>query len=217
MNISHHFDDATLISYAAGALPAGMALLVACHLHWCPACRERVRTAEAVGGALLEGLSPVSLADDALERVMANLDDAMAGEIAAYLDPATAPADMPWPLWQQLQKPLDQLPWRRLGAGIQHFDLHLGGSGATRLLRIQPGVSVPHHSHAGNELTLVLRGSYSDEIGRFQAGDVADLDGEVHHQPIVDTGQPCICLIATDAPLKFTGLMGRLAQPFIGL
>ena len=44
-----------------------------------------------------------------------------------------------------------------------------------------------------------------------------ELDEEIKHQPIVDTGSECICLIATEAPLKFTGIMGRLAQPFIGL
>ena len=104
-----------------------------------------------------------------------------------------------------------------MGLGVQQFDLKLGGSGATRLLRIQPGVSVPHHTHSGNELTLILRGSYSDEIGRFQVGDVADLDDQLEHQPIVDTREECICLIATDAPLKFSGLMGKLVQPFIGL
>ena len=104
-----------------------------------------------------------------------------------------------------------------MGIGVQQYDLNLGGAGACRLLRIKPGVSVPHHTHKGNELTMILRGSYSDDIGRFCKGDVADLDDQVKHQPIVDTEQECICLIATDAPLQFTGFMGRLAQPFIGL
>ena len=101
--------------------------------------------------------------------------------------------------------------------GYQQLDLKLEGAGACRLLRIQPGVSVPHHTHKGNELTMILRGSYSDEMGRFSQGDVADLDDDIRHQPIVDTDEECICLIATEAPLQFTGIMGRLAQPFIGL
>ncbi|KAA0875703.1 ChrR family anti-sigma-E factor [Nitrincola tapanii] len=227
MNISHHFDDATLMAYASGSLPQGMALLVACHLHWCSECRQRVQEAEAIGGSLLTQIAPLPLDSQALDQVLARLDlndqdvlgDAMAEEVSAQIlkPQVQIPGDIPPPLYHYLQKPLDQLPWKRLGYGAHQLDLHLGGPGATRLLRLAPGVSVPHHSHSGSELTLVLRGSYTDEFGRFAAGDVADLDGEAHHQPIVDTDQDCICLIATDAPLKFSGLMGRLVQPLIGL
>ncbi len=216
MKISHHFDDATLMAYSAGTLPQGMALLVACHLHWCPHCRARVRETDAVGGAMLDSLAPATLKEDALNAMLARLDESTQ-ECAAVSSRTGSSDDLPVPLQQLLGKPIDALPWKRIGYGVRQLDLELEGPGATRLLRISPGVSVPHHTHGGNELTLILRGSYSDEIGRFCRGDVADLDGEISHQPIVDTDEDCVCLIATDAPLKFTGLMGRLVQPFIGL
>ncbi len=217
MNISHHFDDATLMAYSAGSLPQGMALLVACHLHWCPQCRERTRVTDAVGGAMLDQLEPAVLKEDALNAVLARLDEPEQEFAAVQPESPSDSTELPAPLGQLLNKPIDELPWKRIGYGVRQLDLALEGPGATRLLRISPGVSVPHHTHGGNELTLILRGSYSDEMGRFCRGDVADLDGEVSHQPIVDTDEDCICLIATDAPLKFTGLMGRLVQPFIGL
>ncbi|GAA0692886.1 ChrR family anti-sigma-E factor [Marinobacterium maritimum] len=217
MKISHHFDDATLMAYSAGSLPQGMALLVACHLHWCPHCRERTRVTDAVGGAMLDTLEPVVLKEDALNAVLARLDEPEQEFAAVQSASSSDSREMPAPLSQLLNKPIDELPWKRIGYGVRQLDLALEGPGATRLLRISPGVSVPHHTHGGSELTLILRGSYSDEMGRFCRGDVADLDGEVSHQPIVDTDEDCICLIATDAPLKFTGLMGRLVQPFIGL
>ena len=50
------------------------------------------------------------------------------------------------------------------------------GNGTVRLFKITPGTTLPTHSHSGTELALILRGSYSDEIGRFQRGDVADVD-----------------------------------------
>ncbi|MBV0933008.1 ChrR family anti-sigma-E factor [Marinobacterium weihaiense] len=218
MNISHHFDDATLMAYSAGTLPQGMALLVACHLHWCPHCRQRTEHTNAIGGVLLDNLAPSALSEDALNAVLSRLDEP-GQEFAAAEPQGTRQQDddLPAPLTGLLEQPLDQLPWRRIGYGVRQLDLELGGPGATRLLRISPGVSVPHHTHGGNELTLILRGSYNDELGRFCRGDVADLDGDVEHQPLVDTDEDCICLIATDAPLKFSGLMGRLVQPFIGL
>jgi putative transcriptional regulator len=61
-----------------------------------------------------------------------------------------------------------------------------------------------------------LRGSFSDEVGRFCRGDVADLDDQIEHQPLVDSEEDCICLIATDAPLRFTTLFGKLVQPITG-
>ncbi|MGD9859513.1 transcriptional regulator [Marinobacterium iners] len=216
MKISHHFDDATLMAYSAGTLPQGMALLVACHLHWCPHCRERMHATDAVGGALLEQLPPSHLQADAFEQLLARLDEPE-HELCTSVPEAYANPELPAPLAQLLDKPLDELPWKRIGYGVKQLDLHLDGPGAARLLRISPGVSVPHHTHGGNELTLILKGSYNDELGRFCQGDVADLDGEVSHQPLVDTDEECICLIATDAPLKFSGLVGRLVQPFIGL
>lgn len=218
MKISHHFDDATLMAYSAGTLPQGMALLVACHLHWCPHCRERMHATDAVGGALLERLQPAALQADAFDRLLARLDEPEQ-ELSVSPSPmdATANPELPPPLAQLLDTPLDDLPWKRIGYGVKQLDLHLEGPGAARLLRIAPGVSVPHHTHGGNELTLILKGSYNDELGRFCQGDVADLDGEVSHQPLVDTDEECICLIATDAPLKFSGLVGKLVQPFIGL
>jgi len=219
VNITHHFDDATLMAYSAGSLPQGMALLVACHLHWCPHCRERSEQTDAIGGALLNQLAPTRLNDDALNAVLARLDEPEQEFASVKHDTVSSAAavELPAPLAQMLGKPIDQLPWKRIGYGVRQLDLELDGPGATRLLRISPGVSVPHHTHGGNELTLILRGSYNDEIGRFCMGDVADLDDDVSHQPIVDTNEDCICLIATDAPLKFSGLMGRLVQPFIGL
>ena len=84
------------------------------------------------------------------------------------------------------------------------------------LLSIAPGKSMPVHSHQGSELTLVLKGAYDDELGHFAAGDVADLDSDVEHQPVVSRGETCICLAALDAPLRFPGRIARMLQPLFG-
>jgi len=222
MTIRHHLDDATLVSYAAGALPQGMALLVACHLSWCQSCRDKLRQAEALGGTLLETVEEVPMSDNALDQVMALLDqpDADASRVAPLHSNAAAQdtaVPVPAPLEQYIDQPLDQLQWKMLAPGIRHYEMGIQGEGSCRLLRIAPGTAVLPHSHKGNELTLILRGSYSDELGRFCAGDVADLDDGVNHQPIADGGEDCICLIATDAPLQFNSIVGRLVQPLIGL
>ena len=218
MNINHHLDDATLVSYSAGALSQGMALVVASHLSVCPQCRERAEINDAVGGVLLESLESETVADDMLASILSQLDDLPAEPRSAVsgLTGKTIDPEIPAPLREYIDCSLDQLEWKRIVPGVTYYDMPWEGRGVSRLLRIAPGKAMLPHTHNGNELTMVLRGSFSDEVGRFRRGDVADLDDQIEHQPLVDSEVDCICLIATDAPLRFTTLFGKLVQPITG-
>ena len=46
------------------------------------------------------------------------------------------------------------------------------------LLHIAKGGNVPQHTHQGYEITLLLEGSFEDEMGSYQAGDFIWLDGK---------------------------------------
>ena len=213
---NHHPSEALLVAYGAGGLSEALALAVATHLAWCGACRSKARSVEAVGGTLLEGLPQSALADDALERALARLDDRAARPAAAV---AAAPAgtwNMPEPLHSYVG-PVTDRRWRRLAPGVRQIEVkaQTAPGGSVRLLRVAPGTGLPHHGHGGIELTVILRGSYSDELGTFGPGDIAELDHETKHRPLADTSEDCVCLIATDAPLRFTGLVSRLLQPLI--
>lgn len=85
------------------------------------------------------------------------------------------------------------------------------------LMRIAPGRALPEHGHGGEELTLILAGSYTDRFGRFATGDVADLDEDAEHKPVVDDSGPCTCLVATEAPTRFRSISARILQPLIGI
>jgi putative transcriptional regulator len=74
---------------------------------------------------------------------------------------------------------------------------------------------MPEHGHGGLELTLVLQGAFADGDERFQRGDVETEDATDQHVPVAEPGQTCICLAATDAPLRFTSFLPRLVQPFV--
>ncbi len=222
MSIRHHPDDLSLVAYAAGTLTEGMSLVVAAHLELCPQCRGRVREAQGLGGALLDGIEAAPLSDAALAATLARIDARPGQASPSVRTPATRPrtfGDLPATLAPWLPAGLERAPWRTLAPGIKHFRFPglASGDGTVRLLAIAPGTALPHHGHGGAELTLVLRGSFADEVGRFQPGDVADLDPSTQHQPIADTDTPCVCLIATDARLRFTGVMGRLFQPLAGI
>jgi putative transcriptional regulator len=64
------------------------------------------------------------------------------------------------------------------------------------------------------ELTLVLQGAFRDTSDRFGPGDVEIATEDMEHTPVAEAGTDCICLAASDAPLRFNGLIPRMAQPF---
>jgi putative transcriptional regulator len=97
------------------------------------------------------------------------------------------------------------------------IDLSSSTSSSLYMLNIAPGKAVPEHGHGGAEMTLILSGAYNDELGRFGPGDIADLDEHLEHQPKVEPEEPCICLVATEAPTRFKGFFSRLFQPLVGI
>lgn len=213
MTITHHLDDATLMSFAAGSLPAALSAVAAAHVVMCTRCRREVAGLKRVGGALLTELLPATLdrAEPPASSATSLLDVAQRGN-ADMLD-----RDVPKPLARLLPGDLDAVRWRRLGLGVWHHRLPVAGRGGLGLLKVAPGRIVPEHSHAGAELTLVLRGSFHDATGRYLPGDVADLDETIEHKPIADPGPECICLVASERPPRFRGLIARLLQPLHGL
>ncbi len=214
MSCNHHPDDSTLLSYGAGSLPDSLALAVACHLSVCDQCRSKVADAEQMGMVLLEQETAATISDGKRAQMMALLDIEHDQEIS--LHNREAEGDIPEPLRPLLGSWFSDLHWRTMAPGMKQFILP-ASRGRLRLLKISAGTCMPSHGHRGSELTLVLKGSYSDELGRFSAGDVADVDPDITHQPVADTHEGCICLIATDGPLRFKGLVPRLLQPFFQL
>ncbi len=229
MNIKHHPDEATIMAYAAGSLEEAHAVLVSCHLEVCAHCRSLLQSAEALGGAILCEEIDDSVPDEGsfgrlLEKISASeqiADDSSVDD--AHITPAGNKRggwqQMPAALRNYLDGDLDTVKWKRIGPGVWQRPILLseGAKSSLRLLRISPGHSVPEHGHCGQETTLILKGAYDDEIGHFAPGDVADLDEEIEHQPVVSSDVDCICLAATEAPTRFKGIIGKLMQPFIGI
>lgn len=215
--IAHHPDSATLLSYASGSLDEAFVTVVASHLASCAACRAQLREVEELGGALLETIDGVAVNATALERVMSRLD--RTSEDSAEREGEQTNRSIPPPLARLLKGRFDDVGWKTVapGVAVHRVPTSKAALGSLTLLKIAPGKKIPEHGHGGTELTLVLSGSYRDAFGRFGPGDVADLDEHVEHQPVVDSSEPCICLVATEAQTRFKSFFGRLFQPLVGI
>jgi putative transcriptional regulator len=216
MSATYHPSDELLVAYGAGSLDEAASLLVATHLALCPRCRAEVGRVEALGGAVIETLPPSDLGADALASILARLDQLP--EPIMPRRPTAALSGLPSPLRDYLPTTsMDALPWKRLAAGIEQAILLQARGIRARLLRIGAGIVVPEHGHGGMELTMVLQGGFAD-LGRgYARGDVAMADQQVVHSPMADGGETCLCLAVTDGPLKLTGLVGMLVNPFLDL
>lgn len=208
--------DDWLMSYAAGALSEQQALLVATHVSYHPSLQVRLAEAEAVGGALLEALEPATLGDDAFDELMARIESAPRPTQAPNVEYDN---DIPAVLGRYLGRPMSELKWRTMGPGMKQCRLDDGPEGQKLwLLKAQGGVKIPVHDHGGSEFTLVLRGGYRAGEAHYTRGLVEYADSELtSHQPVIDEGEECICLVVTEAPIRLHSLIGRMVQPFIGL
>lgn len=222
MNPRHHLDAATLVSYAAGALSPEVSAIVGTHLLACAECRRALARAEQVGGVLVAQQLQAPARSDRDDQLRARMLErlqlpAVPAEANVASLVAEDPDGLPPPLQPYFGATYSALKWRWMGPGM-HYIRTIGPSGATMLmLRIGPGKSMPVHGHQGCEITQILRGAYDDALGHYAAGDVADLDSEVEHQPVTAPGEPCICVAAMDAPLRFPGWFARSLQPLFGV
>ncbi len=208
--IEHHLTDALLMGYSAATLPEAFSLTIATHVSMCDECRARLGAFDSIGGAMLDAAETPAMDPSAM----------VAALTAARLPPAAPPMRrkrgiLPTPLQSYVGGDLEAVKWRAVGQGVRQAILPTQGGATARLLHIRAGTAVPDHGHNGTELTLVLQGAFMDDGARFARGDIEIATEELDHSPIADIGDDCICLAATDAPLRFRGWVARIAQPFL--
>ncbi|MGO9419976.1 ChrR family anti-sigma-E factor [Roseiarcus sp.] len=214
MTIEHHPDEATLAAHAAGVLDLGQRVALATHLRGCPRCREWARAMEGLGGEIVDNCSPASMPDDALDRTLARLDEPAPARLLRPVEAADAPRELP-----DFVRRYAFGGWRFVAPRVKMRPIHLPAPGPTRvfLLKSAPNSRLLQHAHTALEMTCVLRGGFSHEGGHYGPGDFDLGDETVMHEPHVDDGEDCICLVAMQGDLRLKGFWGLIARPFVRL
>ncbi len=231
--ITHHPDDNLLTEYSSGSLANALGVIVCAHLQTCPHCRKRVEQLNKLGAAILnqsvaEAVQPESFAQ-LMTRIRSNSETAVSDKNSQMQEKQQQkpqelhPTYANDPLLKHIPKiiakllPRDgKLKWERVSGSLKTARLKTGQRQyEVAFQRISSGGKVVEHDHRGLEVTMVLCGSFSDEDGVYNQGDfLVRNPGEVH-RPTATQNQDCLCISVVEAPVKVTGLFGKLVNPFL--
>ena len=109
---------------------------------------------------------------------------------------------------------LNNLNWKQVYKGFKEFTAPIDDKDELKLIKMDPGISVPLHSHGGKEYILVLEGSFCDEYGEYSKGDIQINDQKIKHTPIASKDTGCICLSITEKEVIFFGKYGSFLNLF---
>ncbi len=208
--VKYHPDARFLTDYAAGSLPASQALCVATHLHYCALCRQKNRELTELGAELFMQLQPAEVDHSEFERLVARIAVVPVNQPAKTRQ-AQVVSILPTAINKLANGNLEQLEWRRIGNNLRVANLNLGDQQReTSLLSIKAGGHVPHHRHKGDEITVILKGSFSDHEDKYSTGDfIVRTRGETH-RPVASQDQDCLCLSTLDAPIVMSNWLLRI-------
>ena len=206
--------DLLLAEYAVGSLPQPAEVLVRSHLELGTCNRSWVADLRALGGVLVEA------APDSDRGVRAITPEPLSGEADDAPDPGLAEdcagGVFPKTLKSYIGREETGIARRFRIPGLREFPVESSGGCTANLLKISPGSAMPAHTHGGREITLVLKGAFSDHTGRYVRGDIAIADEDVDHRPVADDGEECICFAVSEAGLKLTGPIGKYISRIAG-
>lgn len=221
-----------LFEYAAGMLDDARRFMTDAHLQMSEQGRASVRVCEEIGGYLLvRDCDVVSMQPSARERMMEMIDHALHHDAALAAEEAQTKkqcaqtvemlkmlglsGELVDHLEESCRHACHTKKWSGWNAKIRYFDVDTGcARSRMRLVRIDAGAELPTHSHRGEEMTLLLKGTMRDEYGSYGPGDlIIRYDGEIH-TPVIGKDEGCVCLALTYRPLKMRCVFRRVINIF---
>ncbi|MFK7862661.1 MAG: ChrR family anti-sigma-E factor [Pseudohongiellaceae bacterium] len=217
---NHHPSEELLSAFSKGTLSAGMSVALSAHIELCPSCRKK--TSEMESEAIVSWLQAPdkNATPDFSDMVSAITQQAQLTEQEPVAKAETHLVNEMHMLNHSVTLPnvlakaaSKGLVWKKLAGGINQAQVVLDNETQCEFIYMTPGSQVPVHKHQGSEVTLVLDGSFSDELGHYKASDFMVRTKDHLHRPASDEG--CLCFAVLDSPLTFTKGLARLMNPFI--
>lgn len=208
----YHPESLSLMEYSAGNLSEPHALCIKLHLDKCSHCRSRVDTLDSLGAVMMEQQPTVSVSDSMFDSILSKIDSEPKNLVVT---PAVTKVSA---LQKLLGDDLNSLPWKRQLGDVSILDVtdrFPGQKEQVVLQKLAAGGKAPTHTHRGEETTIVLQGAFADQKGVFNQWDFVVLTGDDEHKPVAVGCEDCITLSVLSAPVKLTGTLTRMLNPFI--
>jgi len=221
MSINFHPHTDLLLNYAGGNLEPAYRSVIEVHTSFCAGCADVVEQFEQLGGNVLLNAQPISV-DTSLAELMDKIEAESAELTAESVNktvsiveaeqnsqPKTVKDILSYAKlssvknkrWIPITKSISDI---RVDISDRNYNAHL--------IQIKAGTHVPMHTHHGEEVTVVLKGSFRDDFGTYKAGDFIIRDASHRHKPYAETD--CVCYAITNEPLHYTGFFGPLINWF---
>lgn len=202
-------DDGILLDHAAGNGPRAVQLLAECQTAMNPLARVVAQSAETAFGAMMTQLPPANVSPDMLSRIL----DAPPLPDDNTITVTARPSGLPAALQSALDRQTGgELRWSRRLGGVREIVLDEFCEGETEasIVQLMPGGGIPDHDHGGDELTLILSGTFHDGRALYRPGELCSASTGLRHRPRVAGDEACVCLVVSLAPW-------RPANPLYGL
>ncbi len=217
--VNLHPSSELLNQFIQGELATGRSVVISAHVELCKTCSEKTKELQAL--AVSSWVDPDSsessirkTAGDysAMIQNIVKEEQIKTEQLPELVTASLGLLDSSISLPRVLAKAAAKgLVWKKVAGGISEAQLPLDNETQCGFIYMAPGCQVPVHTHEGSETTLVLDGSFEDELGKYRAFDFIIRDQNHQHQPISKEG--CLCFAVLDSPLTFTSGLARLMNP----
>ena len=214
-----HPSSELLNQFVHGELAAGKSIVVSAHMELCESCSAKAKELQALAVSSWVDPSSAMQSDQTSEADYVNMvagivtsSQIKSAPIEDLVEVDIDVLDHSIKLPKVLAKAASQgLKWKKVAGGISEAQLFIDNETQCEFIYMAPGGKVPVHTHQGSEATLVLEGSFEDELGEYKTSDFIIRDAQHNHQPHSKEG--CLCFSVLDSPLQFTEGLARLMNP----
>ncbi len=176
-------DPAQMSLYALGTIPANEVPALEAHVQSCDECRARLASLRPIVDSFAFWPSVVLCPSDSLREKLAM-------RVAAETRTATTSARAQWvePEWEQAAPGIS---CKLLATDSEHDRVSM-------LVRLDPGVAYPSHTHAGREELHLLEGELWIEDRKLYPGDYNRAEaGTADKRVWSETGCACVLITST--------------------
>lgn len=209
--IKFHPNKKMLTAFSAGELPLSLSIAMSAHIELCSECADKIAKVEAQLSNDMWQDEDIEEANfgDMLQAIMSN-EPKVEEQLTVKPSTVTRVGGKDYQLPRAFRK-FNDLKWSGFGPVSRARVINDEQNVRASLLHIAAQGKIPEHHHRGYELTLLLEGSFEDEMGTYQKGDFIWIDGELNHSPYTENG--CLCYAVQNAPLHFVRGMSKVLNP----